>query len=94
MCIRAQADWIFILPSELPAKELRHLPRKNAAARHCVLRSLISLHNEYRVYIYKLLGLSPKANYTDRATAAIGEVVPTFAGRRCYVVSATDSHGR
>jgi hypothetical protein len=25
---RAQADWTFILPSELPAKELHHLPRK------------------------------------------------------------------
>jgi hypothetical protein len=25
---RAQADWTFILPSELPEKELRHLPRK------------------------------------------------------------------
>jgi hypothetical protein len=25
---RTQADWAFILPSELPAKELRHLPRK------------------------------------------------------------------
>jgi hypothetical protein len=25
---RAQADWKFILPLELPAKELRHLPRK------------------------------------------------------------------
>jgi hypothetical protein len=24
---RALADWTFILPSELPAKELRHLPR-------------------------------------------------------------------
>jgi hypothetical protein len=42
----------------------------------------------------KLRGLSPQANYTDRATAAVGEVVPTFAGRGCYVVSATDSHGR
>jgi hypothetical protein len=29
---RAQADWTFILPSELPVKELRHLPKKNAAA--------------------------------------------------------------
>jgi hypothetical protein len=29
---RAQADWTFILPPELPTKELRHLPRKNAAA--------------------------------------------------------------
>jgi hypothetical protein len=25
---RAQADWTFILPSELSTKELRHLPRK------------------------------------------------------------------
>jgi hypothetical protein len=25
---RAQADWTFILTSELPAKVLRHLPRK------------------------------------------------------------------
>jgi hypothetical protein len=24
----AQADWRFILPSEFPAKELRHFPRK------------------------------------------------------------------
>jgi hypothetical protein len=29
----------------------------------------------------KLLGLSPQPNYTDRATAAIDEVVPTFADR-------------
>jgi hypothetical protein len=29
----------------------------------------------------KLRGLSPQANYTDRATAAVGEVVPTFADR-------------
>jgi hypothetical protein len=25
---REQANWTFILPSELPTKELRHLPRK------------------------------------------------------------------
>jgi hypothetical protein len=25
---REQADWTYILPSELPAKVLRHLPRK------------------------------------------------------------------
>jgi hypothetical protein len=30
MVFRAQADWTFILPSELPAKELRHLLRKMA----------------------------------------------------------------
>jgi hypothetical protein len=29
----------------------------------------------------KLRGLSPQANYTDWATAAVGKVVPTFAGR-------------
>jgi hypothetical protein len=29
----------------------------------------------------KLRGLTPQANYTDRATAAVGEVVPTFADR-------------
>jgi hypothetical protein len=29
----------------------------------------------------KLRGLSPQANYTDRATAAVGEVVTTFADR-------------
>jgi hypothetical protein len=43
--------------------------------------------------IKKLRGLSPQANYTDRATAAVDEVVPTFACRGRYVVSATDSHG-
>jgi hypothetical protein len=43
---------------------------------------------------FKLRGPSPQANYTDRATAAVGEVVPTFADRGCYVGSATDSHGR
>jgi hypothetical protein len=46
------------------------------------------------ILVHKLRGLSPQANYTDRATAAVGEVVPTFADRECYVVSATDSHGR
>jgi hypothetical protein len=42
----------------------------------------------------KLRGLSPQANYTDRATAAVGEVVPTFADRGCCVVSAKGPHGR
>jgi hypothetical protein len=44
----------------------------------------------YKIIKKKLRGLSPQANYTDRVTAAVGEVVPTFAGRECYVVSATD----
>jgi hypothetical protein len=46
------------------------------------------------VFNKKLRGLTPQANYTDGSTAAVGEVVPTFAGRGCYVVSSTDSHGR
>jgi hypothetical protein len=29
----------------------------------------------------KLRGLIPQENYTDRATAAVGEVLPTCAGR-------------
>jgi hypothetical protein len=47
-----------------------------------------------KILFFLLRGPSPQAKYTDRATAAVGEVVPTFAGRGCYVVSATDSHGR
>jgi hypothetical protein len=38
----------------------------------------------------KLSGLSPQANYIDRATAAFGE----DADRWCHVVSVTDSYGR
>jgi hypothetical protein len=33
----------------------------------------------------KLRRLSPQANYTDRATAAVGEVVPTFKRREISV---------
>jgi hypothetical protein len=29
----------------------------------------------------KLRGLSPQANYTDRMTTTVGEVMPTFVGR-------------
>jgi hypothetical protein len=47
-----------------------------------------------KLRLKKLRGLSPQANYTNRATAGVGEVVLTFAGRGCYMVSATDSHGR
>jgi hypothetical protein len=59
---------------------------------HCHLRLLSSgsVHIQYQLltanthtyYIYTILrGLSPQANYTDQAIAAVGEVVPTFAGR-------------
>jgi hypothetical protein len=40
-------------------------------------------------------GLSPRANYTYRATAALSaKLVQTFADRSCHMVSATDSYGR
>jgi hypothetical protein len=38
----------------------------------------------FNAYIYiknKLRGISPQANYTDRATAACRQLVPTFADR-------------
>jgi hypothetical protein len=57
-------------------------------------QKLAHLHFEVLKHPASLRGLSPQANYTDRATAAVVVVVPTFAGRGCYVVSATDSHGR
>jgi hypothetical protein len=37
-------------------------------------------NNTLKLELKKLRGLSPQANYTDRATAAVGEVVPTFCG--------------
>jgi hypothetical protein len=43
----------------------------------------------------KLRGLSPQANYADRATAACrGSQCQLFADRGCRVVSATDPHSR
>jgi hypothetical protein len=42
-----------------------------------------------RMYL-KTPWLGPRANYADRATALVGEVVPTFAARGCCVVNATD----
>jgi hypothetical protein len=79
----SSSDGILFLPGkDLPDYTTSHL--KN-----------INLHTHRYTYTEKKLrGLSPQAKYTDRATAAVGEVVPTVAGRGCYVVSATDSYGR
>jgi hypothetical protein len=41
-----------------------------------------------------LRGFGPLANYADRATPLLGEVVPTFADRGCCVVSATNPPDR
>jgi hypothetical protein len=40
------------------------------------------------------MGFSLQASYTDCPSAAGGEVVPTFAGRGCCVVSAANPFGR
>jgi hypothetical protein len=43
----------------------------------------------------KLRGLSPRANYTDRATAVCQtKLVSNFAARGCHVVSVTNPYGR
>jgi hypothetical protein len=43
----------------------------------------------------KLRGLSPRANYIYRATAALSaKLVQTFADRGCHVVIATDPYDR
>jgi hypothetical protein len=41
----------------------------------------------------KFRGFSPRAHYTNRATSACWRS-PTFADRRCHVVSVTDFYGR
>jgi hypothetical protein len=46
--LRAQADWTFSLPTS--RERAGPLAEKNAAGRHHVLRILISLHSEHRVY--------------------------------------------
>jgi hypothetical protein len=46
----AQADWTFILPSEVPVKKLRHLPRKIPPRDTAYWRSLISLESELQIY--------------------------------------------
>jgi hypothetical protein len=47
------------------------------------------------MYWCKLHGLSPRANYTDRATAACRRNdCQLFADRGCHVVSVTDPYGR
>jgi hypothetical protein len=46
-----------------------------------------------QIFREKLHGLSPRANYTDRATAACRRSdCQLFADRRCHVVSVTDPY--
>jgi hypothetical protein len=52
---RSQADWTFILPSELPCERAAPLAEKNTARRHHILKSLAGLHNEHRICLRLLL---------------------------------------
>jgi hypothetical protein len=56
----------------------------------------VNLLLEVYIYIYfKLHGLSPRANYTDRATVACRRSdCQLFADRGCHVISVTDPYGR
>jgi hypothetical protein len=48
--------------------------------------------NCWTLLIYLVRGLSPRAKYTDRATAA--KLVPNLADRGCHEVSVMDPYGR
>jgi hypothetical protein len=51
--------------------------------------------NSYWSIKKKLNGISPRANYTDRATAVYRRSdCQLFADKGCHVVSVTDPHGR
>jgi hypothetical protein len=57
-------------------------------------RSPLLKSNELKLKT-KLHGLSPRATYTDRETAARRRSdCQLFADRGCYVVSVTDPYGR
>jgi hypothetical protein len=52
-------------------------------------------YNQRYIIIKKLHGLSPRANYTDRATAACRRSdCKLSSDRGCHVVSVTDPYGR
>jgi hypothetical protein len=79
---------MFVFPTPSPSELVSHL----AIDFHFItFEPIITRHCDKKKT--KLRGLSPQTNYTDRVTAAVGEVVLTFAGRGCYVVSAADSYG-
>jgi hypothetical protein len=45
-------------------------------------------------HLKKLHGLSPRANYTEGDRRLSAKWLPTFADRKCHVVSVTDPYGR
>jgi hypothetical protein len=55
---------------------------------------LVSNRNNNNNKLKNSVALVRKGTIPTERPPLVGEVVPTFAGRGCYVVSATDSHGR
>jgi hypothetical protein len=49
--------------------------------------------NTHTHTLKKIRGMSPRGNYTNRATAT-GEISDSFCDYRCHVVSVTDPYGR
>jgi hypothetical protein len=75
---------IWILGSSKPSPYLRSY--------HVLYGTFIPLRVKIKT---KLHGMSPRANYTDRATAACWRSdCQLFADRECHVVSVTDPYGR
>jgi hypothetical protein len=48
----------------------------------------------YELIIKRHRGMSPQANYTDRAIRLSAKLVPNFADIGCHVVSVTDLYSR
>jgi hypothetical protein len=58
----------------------------------CIYKHMSSIYTVY-INIKKLHGLSPRANYTDRATTACRRSDwQTFADKECHVVSVTNPY--
>jgi hypothetical protein len=71
--------------------------RKKSVSRLCIQCGILNNYNPIglKTKKKKLRGLSPRVNYTDRATAACRRSdFQLFADRGCHVVSVTDLYGR
>jgi hypothetical protein len=73
----------------MPSPE--YMYRKNVVRLLIELSRFLTNSCKYRIWT-KTLWLSPQANYTDRATAAVGEVVPKDRIWECQNWHTTDEH--
>jgi hypothetical protein len=71
----------------------KSVPNLKARGSSCCLINTYSSEQICAPKKKKLHGLSPRANYTDRATAACRRS-DCFAHKGCHVVSVTDPYGR